>query len=76
MKISIPYGRGAQTCEAEDSLVAAVLTPREFGAPEQSAEQMISRALEHPKGSPRLCDLAAGKRRVTLITSDHTRAPA
>lgn len=74
MKISIPYGRGAQTCEAEDSLVAAVLTPREFGAPEQSAEQMISRALEHPTGSPRLCDLAAGKRRVTLITSDHTRA--
>jgi len=74
MKISIPYGYGAQICEVEDSLVAAVLAPGKFGAPERSAGWLIQNALEHPIDSPRLRELAAGKRRVTLITSDHTRA--
>lgn len=74
MRISIPYGSGALDCEIEDSLVAAVLAPAEFGKPERSAETFVSDALAHPIGSPRLRELAAGRRRVTLITSDHTRA--
>lgn len=74
MKISIPYGSGALGCDLEDALVTAVLAPAEFEAPEQSAEALVQNALAHPIGSPRLCDLAAGKRHITLITSDHTRA--
>lgn len=74
MKISIPYGSGALGCDVEDTLVAAVLKPAEFGPPERSAEALVLDALARPAGSSRLRDLAAGKRRVTLITSDHTRA--
>lgn len=74
MRISIPYGSGALECDLEDALVAAVLAPKECGAPERSAEALVLDALAHPTGSSRLRDLAAGRRRVTLITSDHTRA--
>lgn len=31
-------------------------------------------ALEHPVGSPRLRTLAEGKRKIVIVTSDHTRA--
>lgn len=74
MNISIPYGSGALDCDIEDSLVAAVLAPAEFQAPAECAEALVKSALANPIGSPSLRQLAAGKRRVTLITSDHTRA--
>ncbi|MCE5188103.1 MAG: nickel-dependent lactate racemase [Eubacteriales bacterium] len=74
MKISIPYGSGLLECDVEDSLVTAVLAPAEFGEPERSGEALVLDALAHPVGSPPLRERANGKRRVTLITSDHTRA--
>jgi nickel-dependent lactate racemase len=37
-------------------------------------EALVVEALEHPIGSVRLRELAKGKRRITVITSDHTRA--
>ncbi|PKL14427.1 MAG: lactate racemization operon protein LarA [Spirochaetae bacterium HGW-Spirochaetae-8] len=40
----------------------------------QTPEALITSALEHPIGTARLCELAKGKRRITIITSDHTRA--
>ena len=36
--------------------------------------ELVHEALEHPIASPRLRDLAKGKQKVVLVTSDHTRA--
>ena len=37
-------------------------------------ERIVQEALEHPIGTPRLRELAKGKKKVVLVTSDHTRA--
>ena len=44
-------------------------------APEENnaQETIVLNALAHPVGSPPLHELAKGKRKVTIITSDHTR---
>ena len=75
MQIRIPYGKGALTLDCEDSAVKAVLepAPEGSGAPEDEAE-IVRNAVLHPIGSKRLSELAKGKRKITLVTSDHTRA--
>ena len=35
--------------------------------------QLVQEALEHPIGTPRLCDMAIDKKKVVVISSDHTR---
>jgi nickel-dependent lactate racemase len=79
-RIRIPYHHAALEAEVPARLVQAVLTPSgHAGAPEGDApspdEQRarVAQALDQPSGSPRLEDLAAGKRTATVITSDHTR---
>ena len=42
--------------------------------PKKSQEQLVLDALEHPVDSPRLRTLAEGKRKIVIVTSDHTRA--
>ena len=34
--------------------------------------QLVQEALEHPIGTPRLCDMAIDKKKVVVISSDHT----
>ncbi|MDN5352903.1 MAG: lactate racemase, partial [Clostridiales bacterium] len=41
---------------------------------DRSEEQLVLDALANPIGASRLCELAQGKKKVTLVTSDHTRA--
>ena len=72
--VSIPYGTGAVACEIPDSRLAGVLHAR----PQPSVttdEQLetVRRALCDPIGSAPLDQLARGKQRVLVITSDHTR---
>ena len=71
--VSLPYGRGRVTFDIPEERLLAVLTPlhEEGGEPDQQA--IVRRALEHPVGSPRVSELAKGKRRILVITSDHTR---
>lgn len=40
----------------------------------QSPEALITNALKHPIGTARLSELSRGKGKITIITSDHTRA--
>ena len=72
MKISVPYGRTRQVADVPDSRLLGVfeshLPPP---APDPDAE--VARALDEPFGSPRLEELAAGRRRAVVILSDHTR---
>lgn len=74
MILKLPYGRGHLECQIADHKVKAVVENRIHqlkAAGEPTA--IVREALEHPIGSPRLCELARGKQRALIITSDHTR---
>lgn len=71
MQVNIPYGSGALRCEIEN---ASVLTSRvDQLKSAQSGLELVQGAMEAPIGSPRLEELARGKRTCTVIISDHTR---
>lgn len=74
-EIQIPYYTSSLPLHVEESNLEAVITAKmhEF-QPGKSERALIREALEHPVGTPRLRELARGKRRVVLVTSDHTRA--
>ncbi len=71
MKISVPYYRGTLEAEVEDSLLNGVYESH-LPAPQDEAA-CVAAAMDTPIGSPRLEELARGKRNVVVITSDHTR---
>lgn len=73
--IPIPYYTSTLTLHVEEENLKAVLTAKMHGFhAEKSQEQLVLDALEHPVGSPRLRTLAEGKRKIVIVTSDHTRA--
>lgn len=73
--IAIPYYRGTLDLHMDESNLKAVLEADIHGVERQGTEQDIVRAaLAAPIGSPRLRELAKGKNKVVLVTSDHTRA--
>ena len=72
--IRLPYGRGFLDAAIPDSRIRAVLRGRlEEYVPALPAAELTEAALEQPVGSPTLASLAAGRRRVVVILSDHTR---
>ena len=73
MLIEIPCGRGKQLLQLPDERLNACLEPRHAQSVYTDQEETILKALNEPIGSRPLSELARGKRRVTLITSDHTR---
>ena len=74
MKIALPYGREKLCLEVEDARERGVLLSRiEQYDPGLSQEELVERALQNPLGSKPLCELARGKKCVTIIASDHTR---
>ena len=72
MKISIPYARTAMVAEIDDARLNGVYTS---SLPPAAADEAacVRAALDAPIGSPRLEELAAGKKKVVIIASDHTR---
>lgn len=73
--IPIPYYTSTLALHVEEENLKAVLTAKMHGFhAEKSQEQLVLDALEHPVGSPRLRTLAEGKRKIVIVTSDHTRA--
>ena len=70
----LPYGKEKLTAKIEDEHFAGVLLSElhSYKAPKSGAE-LVQEALEHPIGTPRLCDMAAGKKKIVVISSDHTR---
>lgn len=73
-KIEIPYGKSSKSIDVPNDRLQAVLcaNPKEENAA-VSQEELVLRALENPIDSPRLRELARGKRKIVVITSDHTR---
>ena len=71
MQIRLPYGKTAITIDAPPERVIASRL-REL-KPACSGKQLVAEAMRHPVASPRLCELAKGKRNAVVIISDHTR---
>jgi lactate racemase len=72
--IKMPYARGFRDLTLEDGNLKAVLESKAHHyQPQCGQEELVRRALENPIGSPRLRELAKGRRKIVLITSDHTR---
>ncbi len=69
--IQIPYGRGHIPCEiTPDGLLTSRVEELKSG---KSGLELVKAAMEHPVGSVPLSELARGKKRCTIIISDHTR---
>ncbi len=70
----LPYGKETLKAEIEESHLAGVLVSElhSYKAPKGGAE-LVQEALENPIGTPRLCDMAVGKKKIVVLTSDHTR---
>ena len=72
MKLEIGFGSCPQTVELPDETVLDVLYPNGIEAPKDSAAE-VARALRDPIGTPPLAELAKGKQKVAIVTSDITR---
>lgn len=70
--VNIPYGCSYSAAEIPDQNFMGCYTSKlPSGADDQALE--VSRALDHPVGTPKLEELARGKKTAVVITSDHTR---
>lgn len=76
MHFDIPYDAATLPLEVDEKRLKAVLALKaECAVPPtvQEQTQTVLKALGHPIGAPGLDALSAGKQRVLVITSDHTR---
>lgn len=73
--IKIPYYTSHLDLHVEEKNLSAVITAKTYGRKTNKSEkEIICDALQHPIGSKNLRELAAGKNKVVIVTSDHTRA--
>lgn len=69
--ITIPYGKTHLTYDAPyDGLLTSRVDQLKS---EKTGLELVEEAMASPIGSPRLSELAAGKKNCTIIISDHTR---
>lgn len=72
--ISFPYGKEKMEHPfREEELIAVLESSINRFDPKASAEEIVRNAMSSPIGSPKLSELAAGKKNVVIIASDHTR---
>ena len=71
---NLPFGKEKIKLELPEEQVAGVLVSHahEYKAPKSEAE-LVADALANPICSPKLSDLAKGKKNCVIISSDHTR---
>lgn len=73
--IKLPYHRSSLDLHIDEKNLEAVITANIGNYKSESSETaLIYQALENPIGTPRLRELARGKNKIVLVTSDHTRA--
>ena len=74
MILSIPYDRTHLSIDIPQQRLKAVLRSRlDSYTPALSQQELVDAALANPIGSEPLEKLAAGKKNIVLIASDHTR---
>lgn len=73
--IKIPYYTSSLDLHVgEENLEAVITAKTDTFDPGKSEAELVEEALANPIGTKRLRELAKGKKKVTLVTSDHTRA--
>ncbi len=73
--IPIPYYTSSLDLHVDrKNLEAVIVSKADSCRPEKGPEELVQAALEAPVGTPRLRELARGKKRIVIVTSDHTRA--
>ena len=72
--VDFPYGKEKISYDFSGERFNGVLVSKmhEY-SPLASGAELVRRAMESPIDSPRLCELARGKKRIVIIASDHTR---
>ena len=74
MLLSFPYGKEFVKLDVADERLQGVLVSNlHHYEAKKSPLSLVEDALENPVGSPKLSELAKGKKKVVLIASDHTR---
>jgi len=72
MDLRLKYGRQTVSVSLDDDARVAVVQPQPTEAP--PAEPLIRQALERPIASPPLSEVVGGRKNISLIVSDKTRA--
>jgi len=72
--IDIPYHTEFMPLNLDEDNLKAVITPLVMESSGTDERETVAEALRNPIGAPRLRNLAAGKKKILLITCDHTRA--
>lgn len=73
MQVGFPYGKEEFVLDIPDKKLVGVYTPREkSGGPDLRAE--VERALSQPIKSPRLGDIARGRKSAAILVDDVTRS--
>ena len=74
MLLSFPYGKEFLKLDVADERLQGVLVSNLHNyKAEKDPRSLVEDALANPIGSPKLSELAKGKKNVVLIASDHTR---
>src|SRR5271163_2101727 len=74
MKFTLPYDKKTIDVEIDNCNLVGVLESKVEGyKPVSSQEELIESSLDSPIGSPKLEELAKGKKNIVIISSDHTR---
>jgi len=74
MKFVLPYDKKRIPVEIEDrNFVGSLVSKVESYKPGLSQQELVEASLDHPIGSPKLEELAKGKKNIVIISSDHTR---
>jgi len=73
-RIDIPYHKGTMPLHVEEKNLKAIITPLPPEASGKDESELVLTALRNPIDSPTLRELAAGKKKILVITSDHTRS--
>ncbi len=74
MLLSFPYGKEFVKLDvAEDRLQGVLVSNLHHYEAKKSPLALVEDALANPVGSPKLSELAKGKKNIVLIASDHTR---
>ena len=72
--IRFPYGKTFVSYDfSNERLVNSLVSSLHDYQPQYHGTELIRNAMEHPIGSPRLSELAKGKKNIVIIASDHTR---
>jgi len=73
-KIKLPYGKKSITINIpEDRLEGILVSKINKYSIKESEEEIVKKAMINPVGTPRLSDLSQSKKRIVIISSDHTR---